>query len=870
MKKLYFSLLLIACAVFNTCEAQHYVTIPDTAYVTWLQGHGFAGCMSGNQLDTTCNAVVNATIMRCYGVPIRDLTGIQYFKNLTRLDCSNDSLTFLPALPATLTYLKCQYNKIISLLLLPAGLKTLIAQSNKLTSLPPLPTGLDTLYCNLNQLGSLPSLPSTLVYFVCVHNQLTALPALPAPLHFLTCEDNLLTSIPALPPSLLEFGCQNNHLDSLPSPLPATMFLFFCSNNQLTSMPALPAAVALFDCGNNHLTSLPPLPFNLTDFECSNNALTSMPALPDYNLEIVHCDFNQLTSLPPIPEGVYYLSCGHNQLNSLPALPTTLQYLVCDHNQLTSIPDLHNTNYLELYCRCNPNLYCLPYLTNISDLDFDSTGITCLPNYSGIYSSYPPLDSIPLCGIYNSNGCTPYWNISGKVFYDANSDCVNDSGDIEQNYVKVQLYDGNNNLVQQVFTGGEGNYSFQTGYDNYTINLDTANIPFIVYCPYTGYLDDTISLNDSLSYSKNFAVKCRSQGFDIGVQSIINAGPLPRPAAVIFLNTVAGDISELYGAHCAAGISGQVQLIYSGQLTYVSPAFGALAPTNVNGDTITWNIADFGTVNNFGAFNLIFQINSNATPGTQACFNVNVTSTNGDYNPVNNTGNYCFTIVNALDPNEKEVYPSGNTDTSNHWLTYTIRFQNTGTAPALNIRVTDTLDSHVDPSTFQLLAYSAKNITQIFGNDVVFNFPNINLPDSATSDSASRGYVQYKIKLKDNLPIGTQIQNTANIYFDLNPAVVTNTTVNTITTSTGIAPISNELSMQLYPNPAKNYVIVETGSYAIDGILQITDVTGRIVAKLQVTSYKLQVNTNGFSSGVYFVKLSDINGRIATRKLVVE
>ena len=156
---------------------------------------------------------------------------------------------------------------------------------------------------------------------------------------------------------------------------------------------------------------------------------------------------------------------------------------------------------------------------------------------------------------------------------------------------------------------------------------------------------------------------------------------------------------------------------------------------------------------------------------------MSIMPTAGDYNLSNNSLTYCFPVVNALDPNAKEVYPMGNVD-SGQWLTYTIRFQNTGNAPAQNIYIIDTLSPYIDASTFQLLAYSALNLTQIFGNVVRFNFPNINLPDSASNEPASHGYVQFKVKLKAGAPSGVQVNNTAYIYFDLNPAVVTNTVSN--------------------------------------------------------------------------------------------
>ncbi len=86
----------------------------------------------------------------------------------------------------------------------------------------------------------------------------------------------------------------------------------------------------------------------------------------------------------------------------------------------------------------------------------------------------------------------------------------------------------------------------------------------------------------------------------------------------------------------------------------------------------------------------------------------------------------------------------------------------------------------------------------------------------------------------------------------------------------GINEVNANTLFTLYPNPAKDYVTIETDLSALGGTLQITDVTGRTLDRLQVTSSKLQVNTNQFSAGIYFVKLSDKQGRNATMKLAIQ
>ena len=63
---------------------------------------------------------------------------------------------------------------------------------------------------------------------------------------------------------------------------------------------------------------------------------------------------------------------------------------------------------------------------------------------------------------------------------------------------------------------------------------------------------------------------------------------------------------------------------------------------------------------------------------------------------------------------------------------------------------------------------------------VSFLFENIMLADSNTNELLSHGYVRYIIQLNSNLPHNSQIINSANIYFDSNLPVLTNSTRNTI------------------------------------------------------------------------------------------
>ena len=79
--------------------------------------------------------------------------------------------------------------------------------------------------------------------------------------------------------------------------------------------------------------------------------------------------------------------------------------------------------------------------------------------------------------------------------------------------------------------------------------------------------------------------------------------------------------------------------------------------------------------------------------------------------------------------------------------------------------------------------FASHNMNTTFDSQtgaVEFAFYNINLPDSASNEEESHGFLVFDVRPIPGLEMGTIIENTAHIYFDLNPAIVTNTTWHTI------------------------------------------------------------------------------------------
>jgi uncharacterized repeat protein (TIGR01451 family) len=600
----------------------------------------------------------------------------------------------------------------------------------------------------------------------------------------------------------------------------------------ITQLPPLPIHLQQLFCNHNLLTVIPPLPNTLKTFACRENLLTSLPLLTD-SITWMTCYTNQLTSLPALPNSLYSLNCSNNQITSLPTLPDTLGRLICNNNNISCLPTLPNTLILSSYLNLSGNPF------------------TCLPNY--VLAMDSTTLTLPLCIdgdlVNNPSGCSGLNGIIGFTYKDLNSNCIKNISDQNIKNVHEFLYDNNGNLIGQTYSVLTGVYNFSDTAGIYTVKIDSTNAPFIAQCTYPGY-DTTVTLTTAIPIASNvnFSFECKP-GFDVGVQSVVYNIP-PFPGIQHNLNVIAGDLSQWYNLNCASGISGQIEVTINGPVTFNAIIPGAITPT-ITGNVYTYNIADFGAINNSTAFGLILTTDTTANTGDTICVSVSVTPTIGDNNPTNNSFYYCYNVVNSLDPNFKEVFPVDVLPGYQDYFTYTVHFQNTGNASAQNIRVTDVLDSKLDLSTFQLINYSHQNSVSLYGNGLTVRFSNINLPDSASNPQGSQGFFQYRIKPIAGLINGTQIHNTASIYFDYNTPVVTNTTTNLFTANLSIQENISNVSLNIYPNPASNNITIST---PITSTIEILNIHGQILKTITTTELNTHIDVSHFASGVYIVK----------------
>lgn len=326
----------------------------------------------------------------------------------------------------------------------------------------------------------------------------------------------------------------------------------------------------------------------------------------------------------------------------------------------------------------------------------------------------------------------------------------------------------------------------------------------------------------------------------------------------------------------------------SGELYFVLDSLvkfeqGAGDPSRTSGDTLFWNFTDLKLGNVDFTSNVNLNTSLFAAIGDTVCFELGVKSSRNFQLDTLVKKYYCLPIINGYDPNDIAVHPSScdegyvlNSDV----LTYKIRFQNTGNAEAININVMDTLSPNVDPSTFELISSSHPTVLKTFLlNDSImhFAFDEIWLKDSLNHEPESHGYVVFQVKQKSNLPEGTVITNKADIYFDYNPAVVTNTVISTVTEqvpncnplATGLTNEKVSLSSSIYPNPNDGSFTVSFDQVISSGKLSVFNIEGGLVDTQLINNSSVVVVSKKLQAGVYFIEMNSNEGK-SNKKFIVK
>lgn len=228
---------------------------------------------------------------------------------------------------------------------------------------------------------------------------------------------------------------------------------------------------------------------------------------------------------------------------------------------------------------------------------------------------------------------------------------------------------------------------------------------------------------------------------------------------------------------CSTGKS-RLTLKYSQLVDYVN---SNIAPDSILQDKLVWeNISN-------QQLSLEFKTKATTQIGQSAKFIFNLEADN-DTIKNNNEVIITKTIFGSYDPNDINVYPNGvcgdNYVLRETPLTYTIRFQNIGNYPAKDVAIIDSLSDYLDLNTLNILDQSHHMEVQNTRNNILlFEFRDIYLPGVEQDEEKSMGHITFSVKLKSSVSSEQKIRNYADIYFDKNLPITTNTVYNTMSTS---------------------------------------------------------------------------------------
>lgn len=426
---------------------------------------------------------------------------------------------------------------------------------------------------------------------------------------------------------------------------------------------------------------------------------------------------------------------------------------------------------------------------------------------------------------YENHLESPY-RIEGTVFMDADLDGSFGGSDAPFPYAPVSITP----MLTTVMTGASGSY---------TAFVDTGSFDLESLLPDPLW---TLTTVPAVQTTQVTALAPQITGIDFGWAPAIDT-------SIVVPGLILGSAPCASTAYSWLSYLNQGTRVEQGTIVLeLDPLFTFLnsvpPPSLIVGNTLTW---DFDSLGWFEIGQIVLEVELPSTDSIGSLWTNTTTVTTVD-SLGNTTG--VFTLEQsdvvgcAYDPNDKQVEPQGYgihgaVPIDTEWLTYTIRFQNTGTDTAYNVAIVDQLDDDLDRSSLQILGTShGMTSLQVDGDgEAVFRFDNIMLPDSNVNASASQGYLRYRIRPAGDATDGTLVTNTASILFDLNPAIVTNTVTNTL--------VDCSLFSATVSAPQENLLVASAGElyrWFLNGNI-IPGETGQHLSVVVQGSYAVEVTT---------------------------
>ncbi|MFK7922945.1 MAG: FG-GAP-like repeat-containing protein [Bacteroidia bacterium] len=465
----------------------------------------------------------------------------------------------------------------------------------------------------------------------------------------------------------------------------------------------------------------------------------------------------------------------------------------------------------------------------------------------------------------STNGCLSVTEnlvskISGTIFVDENGDCTLNAG--EKGIPNVQLTISPIN--RQIVTDKNGYYEFYADTGSYVIT-QLGSDDYTPTC-YTSVSTDVEKSGGSFVNppSTDFpnSVSCSSNDLGLTLSSTALRKGFRNSYAISYFNDGA-----------AAVYNSEMAITVDPEIIFLS----ATTPWDTiedNGSTQTY-VWKLDTVLAFSARTILVtdSVSASATVGASTTTIGTFRNLTGDCDLTDNTYNDLNTIAGAIDPNDLRVFPEGNVLPTDS-ITYRIRFQNVGSAPATHVIVRDPLSPYLDWSSIEVISASHDYEQSISEDGLLeFRFPYIMLVDSLRDEQGSHGWIDFKVLPQASVTDGLTITNQVSIQFDFENPLTTNTVKNVI--DFGNANI-NHKTIRVQPNPMHESALIylsEIDSYLAEGDIVRWELISALGQRLQTgtpSQNSVLLKRGNLTEGIYWVKVEAKSGRHYVSKLIVK
>lgn len=517
------------------------------------------------------------------------------------------------------------------------------------------------------------------------------------------------------------------------------------------------------------------------------------------------------------------------------------------------------TANIEWYIYLGPSAGNVALYGDTVEYRFDTTGTFDV--YYTVWDTGTGLVDSGFISIFIDSICADN-QISGLVYNDANGNGVQDGGETGIQNKEIIMQPGN----YRTLTDANGEYELLVRPGTYTLDVE---VPL--------YYNKTAPASPG-THTVTFATSGGSStGNDFGLNVAENVQDLRVALNGWFVRP--GFSTTYWLDYQNVGTTTEdvtITFTHDGRLTYdqSTPAEDSYSPNTATFTVLGLEPGQGGTY---------FIEMTGATPpgleiGDTVVSYASIDPIAGDTIPDNNLDTLTQIVVGSFDPNDKAVYPQGEGQTGRilpvKTLRYHIRFQNTGTFMAEDVRVEDTLDTNLDIVSVNTLetSHSYQVSADPATGAIVWLFNDIMLPDSNSNEPLSHGFITFEVEVIDweNVPNGTVINNTAFIYFDFNEAVITNTTVTTFDRTVGIMTPKALENSRLFPNPVHGNATIEFNNEGRMYQVRVTDISGReVLLTPQTDNNRTELNVSNLNSGMYLYEIITEGATVSKGKFMI-